>query len=433
MYHGGATPVFDGRFYNEDGGFGLPKINYDYQSPLGQYGQPKRHFHTLNLLHLFLAGFGERLAPLATILPKAEAKPNPSNVSTLRYAGRAAGGSGFIFLVNYQDHVQTQDLTGLQLQCKVGVDTVNVPRTGTFTLHSGASVILPIGLDLGGVTLRSATVQPLTICRTGGEERHVFFSVDGFAPELVFAKSTIDQLEHCEVREVPEGLVVTGQPGATFAFRVGGKPVLVIPRSLALQAAPGPDGRLLFVSGLATREGNSTAVYSVGKTDVSLQVYPKPDREFHVQGAAFTLQRGAVSELAEYALSFPPAKLEEPTLRQVSERKYAVKLAAIPAGLHDVLLRVDYTGDTGMAFVGGQMIDDHFFYGRPWEIGLKRFESRLRNDEMVFVFRRMARNAPYLNDIPEPLRPVFAPGEESLLQVRGVSLVPEYKAVITWR
>lgn len=43
MYHGGSTPVFDGKFYNEDFNR-MPKINYDFQAPIGQYGQTRPDF-----------------------------------------------------------------------------------------------------------------------------------------------------------------------------------------------------------------------------------------------------------------------------------------------------------------------------------------------------------------------------------------------------
>ena len=33
---------------------------------------------------------------------------------------------------------------------------------------------------------------------------------------------------------------------------------------------------------------------------------------------------------------------------------------------------------------GGTQVDDHFYFGRDWEIGLKRFLPRLKNGEMVF-------------------------------------------------
>ena len=42
-------------------------------------------------------------------------------------------------------------------------------------------------------------------------------------------------------------------------------------------------------------------------------------------------------------------------------------------GVADVRLRVAYAGDVARAYIGDRLIDDDFYYGQPWEIGLKRF------------------------------------------------------------
>lgn len=432
MYHGGATPAFGGRFYNEDAN-GLPKINYDYQSPLGEYGQPRSHFHSLNLLHLFLASFGARLAPMQSILPETNAAITPADTRTLRFAARASEGSGFLFIVNYQDHVPTADIAGVQFRIAAGGGTLLLPSRGTMTVRKESSAILPVNLDLGGVLLRSATVQPLTIIRSGGVARHVFFSIDGFPPELVFTRAKVTGLQGCEVREEADSTIVSGTAGKGFSFVVGDQPVLVIPRELALQAAQAADGRLLFAEPAALVIGGDgeNVLFSRGQSSVLLQVYPKTGAAPEVAGARLADAAPSQPELAAYRLGFDPV---EPTasFRRVTERKYALKFDQPLGALNDVLLQVDYTGDTGMAFVDGGMVDDHFYFGRTWEIGLKRFAGRLAHSEMVFVFHPIRSDAGYLSDIPEEFRPVFEKGASSLLQVRGVHLIPEYKAELRW-
>ena len=90
MYHGGTNP--DGRRttlmeaqntpstnYND-----LPVKDYDYQAPLGQYGQIRPHYHLLRRLHLFLHDFGERLAGMPAVLPDSIPQGR-EDVSTLRW------------------------------------------------------------------------------------------------------------------------------------------------------------------------------------------------------------------------------------------------------------------------------------------------------------------------------------------------------------
>ncbi|WP_243663457.1 beta-galactosidase [Rhodothermus marinus] len=69
MYHGGATPR--GRFfYFSDEAIGVPRINYDFQAPIGQYGQLRPSFHYLKLLHFFLQDYGTRLPRWPSSCPK---------------------------------------------------------------------------------------------------------------------------------------------------------------------------------------------------------------------------------------------------------------------------------------------------------------------------------------------------------------------------
>jgi beta-galactosidase len=47
--------------------------------------------------------------------------------------------------------------------------------------------------------------------------------------------------------------------------------------------------------------------------------------------------------------------------------------------LHDIFLRIDFEGDVGQLFLGEELVDDWCYDGRVWEIGLKRFADRLRD------------------------------------------------------
>lgn len=428
MYHGGATPVFDDRFYNEDAS-GLPKINYDYQSPIGQYGRVKEHYFSLRPLHLFLASYGERLAPLPTILPDHAASLAPTDTGTLRYAARAAEGSGFVFLVNFQDHAAMQELTELRLSLADGRRTIVMPSTGTFTLRAGTAAILPVNLDLDGVRLRSAMVQPLTILRGEGPARSVFFSIDGLPPELVFDAGTVTAAEGCEVEVTGGATIVRGVADRAFSFAIEGRPVLVVPRSLALEANVTPDGRLLFTRATLTVNGSELALRSAGATEVDVAVYPAVDAAPVVKGAVVKSVAAPLRGLSAFRMSFEPVEFSA-GWRQVAPRRYAARFESGLGGLHDVFMRVNYEGDTAMAFIDGRMVDDHFYSGRPWEIGLKRFMPELQGREMVFVFHPMPRDPTYFNDLPDAARPTFAPDAKSHLAVSGIEFIPEYRAVL---
>jgi beta-galactosidase len=430
MYHGGSNPVLDGKNYNEEA-YGSSKINYDFQAPLGQYGQTRSHYNSLRLLHLFVESYGEKLAPLASILPATNANIKPDNIDTLRYAARAANGSGFLFLLNFQDHAPTQDLADLRLDIQDGKHAISVPSSGTFTLKDGAAVILPINLDLAGTPLRSATVQPLSVLHYEGKTHHVFFSIDGLAPELVFDSGTVTDAENCQFTKADGATIVSGSTDRSFAFKIDGKPVLVIPRSLALQATPLGDGHLAFAKGMITSDGGKLTLLSVGETSVDLHVYPALAGVPAVTGATVEKTTPLVGSLSSFRLGFMPVDYSV-KWRKIATRRYAASFDTDLGSLNELYMRVNFVGDSGMAFIGGEMIDDKLYSARPWEIGLKRFLPRLLKEkkEMVFVIQPMRKGAPYLIDIPAERTPTFAEGQKSYIKVDGVSFTPEYRATL---
>ncbi len=76
MYHGGSTPRGE-RNYFSDVAIGCPIISYDFQAPIGEFGEIRPSFHRLKLLHYFLNSFGNVLAPMQVILPQSQATLDP--------------------------------------------------------------------------------------------------------------------------------------------------------------------------------------------------------------------------------------------------------------------------------------------------------------------------------------------------------------------
>lgn len=428
MYHGGANPVFD-KFYDEDAS-GLPKINYDYQAPLGQYGRAKDHYFSLRLLHHFLASYGERLAPLGSILSEENASITATDTSTLRFAARAAKGSGFIFICNFQDHVETHDIKDVALSLRAATRTVTIPSRGSLTVKRDLAAVLPVNLDLDGVPLRSATVQPLSILRSkDGISRYVFFSIDGFPPELVFEKGAVSETENCQVQIENGATIVNGPSDRCFAFKIDGKPILIVPRKLALDAVNIGEGRLLFSDSTAFVRDDNVVLHVSKSERADVFVYPAISGDLQVAGAGQQTIEPQSRTMSGIRLIFEPVKYSA-SWREITSRRYALKVDSPLGALHDVFLQVDYTGDTGMAFVDGQMIDDHFYSGRPWEIGLRSFIPKIEGKEIVFIFQSMKADATYLDDIPTRFRPAFTDSKKELLEVRGVKFTPEYEATL---
>ena len=106
----------------------------------------------------------------------------------------------------------------------------------------------------------------------------------------------------------------------------------------------------------------------------------------------------------------------------------------MPAGLNDLILSIDYTGDTGMGFLDSELVADEFYKGLPWEIGLRKFMTpTARAKEMVLYFRPMSRNATYLLDLQPYPQSIPAFGEaRTYLKLNNISLKPQYKTVVNF-
>lgn len=77
----------------------LPSESYDFFAPLGEFGQPRLHYHQMRLTHHTIQTYASELASTVTQLP--DVVPTGQNdTSTLRWAVRSNGTGGLIFVNN---------------------------------------------------------------------------------------------------------------------------------------------------------------------------------------------------------------------------------------------------------------------------------------------------------------------------------------------
>ena len=128
----------------------------------------------------------------------------------------------------------------------------------------------------------------------------------------------------------------------------------------------------------------------------------------------------------EFEIELPPFSLV-PEYRHIQTNKILVSLPdKIPSFLNDLFLVIDYTGDTGMGFLNGELVADHFYYGKKWSVGLKKFLDQSSVREMVFYFRPLYKDAPFLLDLKSSGIQVSdeIPGG---FELKGFEIQPEYR------
>lgn len=400
MYHGGSTPKMGPTAFFSDEPMGMPKISYDFQAPLGEFGLEHGSYRALRLLHLFLNDFSEQLAPMETVLPKGYAQLTPANRETLRYAARVKGKSGFVFMVNFQDHDTARiDQKDLCLRLKFAEETLRIPAQGTFTLPKDESLILPFNFRMEDALLKYATAQLLLKLDDKGMEHYFFFVPEGIHPEFMFDKATVAG----KYRYTPEAGLKS-----TFTVKTaGGKrfKVTTLTREQALNACK-VDGKLLLTSSMVLPGEKEVRLLNMGNPVFRYVMYPSA--------------KGFKEQTAEV-----PAVQPEYTSRKVGSRRLAVRFSGknYPQ-VNDYFLRLDYVGDVAMAFLKGELVLDHFYYGAPWQISLKRFQQELANEELSFYIRPLRKNAPFLSDLPKEAVPDFSKG--AVVRVDSVQIVPQY-------
>lgn len=408
MYHGGSTPKQIGGVGSfNDEPMGMPKISYDFQAPIGEFGLEGKMYRNLRLLHSFLADFGDKLAPMETVLPEGWEKMTPQNRDDLRYAARmapsllgkatgrraplgngAGGEAGFLFLVNFQDHdTLRHDQSGM-VRLNLKQETISIP----ITLPKDVSMILPFNLDMDGKLLKYATAQPLMKISDKGTPHYFFFAPKGVKPAYVFAG----------------GRTFRPVPGLKSTFTYKGIKVTTLTRQQALNALK-VNGKLLIADATVLPREDGADLLCLGRNTVNYVVYPSK------QG------------FKEQTVSVEPVTPQF-EVKKAGPRRMSVSVntgVGGEAAVQEYFLRVNYVGDVAMAFMKGQLVQDEFYHGEPWTIGLKRYYNDLKTEPLTFYFRPLHANAPFLSDLPHEAVPDFKNGP--VVDIKDVTVIPEYK------
>ena len=341
MYHGGTNP--DGKLtylnetqrtiatnYND-----MPVKTYDFQAPLGEFGQKNPHYYMLRKLHLFMHDWGDVLAPMEPVFPCAQDIPKGDD-SHLRWSIRSKDGSGFIFINNYERLQHLSAKRGVQLE----VCGVKLPK---LTIPAGAMCIFPVNID----GIRYATAQ--LIAKRDG--KIYLEQIKGIPTTLAIGNKMLKNLK-------PKGV---------------DKPVYQNIYLLTSEQA-----ERLFL----TEEGYHDIAYHAPEI--------KKVRE---AGTPRTITIG-VNKVAE-----------EPT--DADFEQAAVYTITLPdVDRKGLLLNIDYRGDVARLYADGKLIDDHFYYGRPFQYALWRLPKDCRQLELRIL--------PLQKDMPVyfPREADTTPGEQ---------------------
>lgn len=376
MFQGGTNPIGKtGTYMNEAQ---VPKISYDYQAALGEFGQERESYRRLKPLHLFASTWAETLCPMETVLPAGVSNIAPRDKESLRYAVRTDGKSGFLFVNNFQDHFDLSE----RKNDEVTIETDEGDITFSFDLAADENCILPFNMDLSGIRLVKATAQPVTVFREkDGSDTYIFMVPEGMKPSFTFEDGAMVSMT--ETNEVSPDRPVGAQK---FSVKKENHMIhiLLLSRSLA-DSMTVLDRGLVFTKEALLEKGGRL---SLETTEAGTKVIFYPAANFaDIRGARQANDSFLPPEFSEVVFRTEKKKFEVKT-EQVADSRYVLTLPIQQmTGVKDVRLDILYSGDIGHLFVGNTMIADNFCNEGLWETGLReQMEDLKENDGKMVLY-----------------------------------------------
>jgi hypothetical protein len=330
MYHGGTNPEGVLHTLNEvqtspgTANNDLPVCTYDFQAPLGEFGQTYPQYYMLRPLHLFMQDFGETLAPMEAQFPAPQDLKRGQD-DALRWAVRSQGDSGFIFVNNYE---RFQQLTAKRQQltaCGVTLPRLSIP--------SGCMAVFPV--NIAGI--RYATAQ--LVARRDG--KLYMMQIPGIPTTIALQSGKTLKNVKAKGTEKP----VYGN-------------IYLLTREQAEQ---------LFLSEELRVKSEELRVKSE-EFAAALQFIKVRDA-----GPLRTIKKGR-------------AKVAEAP-SEADWQNAAVYRITLPSDsslftLHSSLLSISYRGDCARLYADGKLVADNFYYGRPFLYGLWRLPKECKELEL---------------------------------------------------
>jgi hypothetical protein len=468
MYHGGVNPEGKLTTLMESQATGywndMPVKNYDFQAPLGQYGQVRQHYHLLRRLHLFLHEWGPALAGMPAALP--DQRPHgKKDFDTLRWSVRSDGSNGFVFVNNYQRLQHMPPKKEVQFVINLPSGPLTFPQT-PITIPADACLIWPFNLDLGhGVRLAWATAQPLTAIDDGNVRTVFFAETEGVPAQFAFETNgpTVEAIaghfaaggNATVLRDINPGTKVAAR--ARLADGCSIQIVVLDPKnSLALWKGnlQGRD-RVFLTQASLVLDGAGLRLTSTAQADLSIAIYPAP-ASIASNGKDLAPQPDGVfrrftpraPRIVKYNASFesvqaagppreiPIGKIEQPVATAPLDpdfEKAAVWRIKIPVDVDlraDPLLRIHYVGDVARVILDGKFVTDDFYNGNALEIGLRRHAPEILKGDLRVAILPLRKDAPIY--MAEGARPDFG-AAASVVALQRVEIISHYQSQLTAR
>lgn len=328
MYHGGTNPEGTLTYLNENQKTiatnynDLPVKTYDFQAPLGEFGQKNPHYYTLRKIHLFMNSFGETLAPMDAHFPMAQFTLKQGDDSYLRWSYRSLNDSAFVFINNYERFQNLTDKNNVQFN----VCNVIFPQKA-ITIPKGTIAILPVNIKIDDITIKYATAQIITRKKDDNNRTQLFLQkLDGIDTEL------------CINGKVMKRVKAKGEAAPIYQSKLVDVFLLTEEQANMLNIEPEKATKRIDVNYYKTKEAGKLRTITIGVSNVA----------------------------------------EEPVDSDFNDA--AIYLIDVPS--HCGMLDIEYKGDVARLYANGKLIDDNFYNGRHFQYALWRLPKDCKQLEL---------------------------------------------------
>jgi hypothetical protein len=453
MFHGGTNPEGKKTSLEESQATGylndVPLKSYDFQAPLGEFGQANPSFGVLKILHLFLNDFGSELATMTPYFPQ-RLPSSLHDTVTPRVAARVRGNQAFVFINNYQRNYPLPERKGFQVRLRLPSGDLSIPRR-PLVLPSGSYTFWPVNLALGRSVLRYATAQ--LVSKLAKENTYVFSAEPGIPAEFAFQEGGVETLEAPGARvERSAGIIsVEVSPGTGSAMRLSWRDgqainIVVLSREQVQDLWKlnlGDKERLVLSPSQLYNDGDRLVLLSEKVSELKAGLFPALDDKLDgfSEGVQDGLFQTFVARVDEETLAAkveklsefgdPPVKMGKDTVLMPDETAFAAAAKwkiTVPdvktRNLSEVLLRIRYQGDIARIYAGEKLLTDNFYYGQPWLVGLDRVPAGTPFELEILPLRAQA--PIYL---PSGAR-LPIPAGAQVADVKEIEVVPVYRVTV---
>ena len=322
MYHGGTNKIGELSTFNETKATGYPNdypiLSYDFQAPLSEYGEVRKQYGLLNMLHMFVNDFGEEFAPMIAVDSGNTVAADDTN--SLRYGMRTNGKSGFVFVNHYQRLTELADIEN----AVISAGNVEFPP---IDVKGEVSFFMPFNMKMGDSVLEYATAQPL--CKY--DDTYFFAEIPNIKAEYKFSKGSAN-------------IVTVPFENAKYMRKLNGT---------------------VYIGGGCNLYEENGQIHSVEDGEYICQKWN--GSEFETLKIGQSAKQSNVEITGVENAPFEPKYKEELCIG--GERKLTWKKINVDGRYG--FAKIDYVGDVAQIYADGELVADDYYYGKTWRVPCK--------------------------------------------------------------